>query len=194
MCLDPLSGLERRLFYLELLTRHGEQKYFKLSNSKEVDQFKIDQKEGPPLSFLKELGIVTYKETFKVWLRKFPRPILIFCVKDRFVIGWVFVEEWMSSAKDGEPIYVLRGIETSERMRKKKIGYRLLLLSAQETPGYLITKPINPGAKRFFLSNYFVDKEVFPRSPIDLQGHPGYLILPPFKKIKLLEDIEDYFD
>ncbi len=182
------------MFYLELVARHGEQKYIKLSNSKEVDQFKIDEIGGHPLSFLKELGIVTYQETFKVWLRRFPRPILIFCVEDRSVIGWVYIEEWMKSAKDGEPVYVLRGIEISEHKRGKKIGYRLLLLSAQETPGYLITKPINPGAKHFFLSNYFIDKDVFPRSPIDLQGHPGYLILPPFQKIKLLEDIQDYFD
>lgn len=179
---------------METVARHREQDYIKLFDPKEVDRFKIDEIGGERLSFLKELGIISYRDTFKAWLRKFPRPILIFCVEDRRVIAWVYVEEWDSFARDGEPVYVLRSIETSRVRRKKKIGFRLLLLSARETPGYLITKPINEGARRFFLSNGFIDKDEMPRPPIDLQRNPGYLILPPFKKNTLLKDMDDYFD
>ncbi len=179
---------------MEIIARQREHSYIKLFNPQEVDSFKIDETGGERLSFLKELGIISYKSTFKAWLRKFPRPILVFCVEDRNVIAWVYVEEWDSSAKDGEPVYVLRSIETSKARRKKKIGYRLLLLSVRETPGYLITKPINPGARRFFLSHGFIDKDDISRPPIDLQRNPGYLILPPFKKNMLMKDIDDYFE
>lgn len=179
---------------MEQLAECGRYKYVKLSSPDEVDQFKVDETSGKRLTFLKELGITSYRENFKIWLRKFPRPIVIFCLDDRDLVGWVYVEEWPTSAKDGEPVYVLRGIEIQKERRSMKMGFRLLILSARETPGYLITKPINPGARRFFLDNHFVDKEVFPRAPLDLQGYPGYLILPPFKKADLLENTDYYFD
>ncbi len=179
---------------LEILETHLDQEYIQLTDPKEVDSYKINEVGRVRFSFLKELGILNYKEAFKVWLRKFPRPIFILCVENKNILAWIYVEEWERSAKDGSPVYVLRSIETAEELRGKKIGYRLLMIVAKETPGYLITKPINNQARKFFLSNGFLDKEEMEFSVIELQRHPGYLILPPFKKKKLLEEYEEYFD
>lgn len=179
---------------MEKLEEHRSRKYIQLSEPKEVDSFDINKAGGKRFSFLKDLGIVEYKKTFRIWLREFPRPIFILCVEDGEILAWVYTEEWETSARDGEPIYVLRAIETAKELRNKRIGKRLLMLIAKETPGYLITKPINQGARRFFLTNEFMEKDDLERKPIDLQKHPGYLILPPYKKKRLLDEYDQYFD
>jgi len=182
------------LLTLETLESQLNHEYIQLTEPREVDSFKINEVGRAHFKFLKELGIIDYKETFKIWLRKFPRPLFVICVDGKNILAWVYVEEWENSAFDGSPVYVLRSIETAEEYRRKKIGYRLLLIVANEIPGYLITKPINRRARKFFLSNGFLDKDDMELPVIDLQRHPGYLILPPFKKKKLLEEYEQYFD
>ncbi len=179
---------------MEVLETHANQRYIQVSDPLEIDGFRINEVGGERFTFLKNLGILDYKETFKVWLRKFPRPVFVICVEDKNIIAWVYVEEWDSVAKDGSPVYVLRSIETAEERRGSKIGFRLLLIVAKQTPGYLITKPINESAREFFLSNYFLDKEKIENPPIYLHSNPGYLILPPYRKKKLLEEYDYYFN
>ncbi|MFO7992118.1 MAG: GNAT family N-acetyltransferase [Thermoplasmata archaeon] len=179
---------------METLETHRDKRFIQLTESKEVDNFQINEIGREHFTLLTDLGMISYNNSFKIWLRKFPRPIFIICEKEREILGWVYTEEWEKPARDGEPVFVLRAIEISESMRGKRLGKRLLLIIARETPGYLITKPINPGAKNFFLSNGFIEKDDLERQHIDLQKHPGYLILPPFRKVKLLKDYEDYFD
>lgn len=178
---------------METLKTHRDQEYIQLSEPEEIDRFEIEDIRGERFSFLKELGILDYKETFKVWLRKFPRPIFIICARDDQILSWAYVEEWEDSAKDGEPVYVLRAIETSKNRRGERIGYRLLMLIADMTPGYLITKPITDEARKFFTRNCFLEKDEMDNIPMDLQSHPGYLILPPFRKQKLLDEMDEYF-
>lgn len=179
---------------METLETQRGKDYIQLSEPGEVDRFRINDVGGPSFSLLRDLGMKDYESTFKSWLRKFPRPIFIVCAVDREIHGWAYGEEWEDSANDGEPVYVLRAIETAEEKRKKGIGYRLLVLMVRETPGYLITKPITEKAREFFLNNGFLDKDEMEREVIDLQSHPGYLILPPFRKNKLLDDYEEYFE
>jgi len=179
---------------LEVLRTHRNRNYIQLTEPEDVDRFVIDEIGGASFSLLYDLGIQDYNKTFKTWLRKFPRPIFIICAENREIIGWVYGEEWTESALDGEPVYVLRTIETAIGDRGAGIGYRLLILMALETPGYLITKPINERARKFFLRNKFLDKDTMDNPSIDLQSYPGYLILPPYRKRKLIDDEDQYFD
>lgn len=181
------------MLVLETLRRHRGWRCIQLSQPEEIDRFRINEAGRETFSLLKELGMPDYKRTFKIWLRKFPRPIFIVCVDEKEILAWAYTEEWKDSANDGEPVYVLRAIEISEDIRGRRLGYRLLLLICNLTPGYLITKPINEDARRFFLRYGFIEKDDFDRDPIDLRTHPDYLVLPPFKKKKLLEDMDDYF-
>lgn len=178
---------------METLETQREKEYIQLSEPDEVDRYRINEVGGPSFSLIKDLGMKDYISTFKSWLRKFPRPIFIACVRGKEMLGWAYGEEWEDSAYDGEPVYVLRAIETAEEKRRKGIGYRLLVLMARETPGYLVTKPITEKARDFFLDNEFLDKDKMEREVMDLHSHPGYLVLPPYKKKKLLDDYEEYF-
>lgn len=178
---------------METLKTHLDKEFIQLSEPQEIDKFDVNDVEER-FTFLKDLGIKEYKSTFKAWLRKFPRPVFIIYTDDKQLLGWVYGEEWEETARDGEPVYVLRSIEVAEEYREKKLGYRLITLFANETPGYLITKPINEGARRFFLDNGFIQVEDLPGEGIDLRSHPGYVVLPPYKKRKLLEDMDQYFD
>lgn len=179
---------------MELLRTQRNKKYIKFTEPEDVERFDIDEIGSASFSLLYELGIQDYERTFKTWLRKFPRPIFLVCAEDGEILGWVYCEEWTESALDGEPVYVLRTIEIAIEDRGRGIGYRLLVLLAMETPGYLITKPINKEARKFFLSNEFIDKDSIKNPSISLQSHPGYLVLPPFKKRKLIDDADQYFD
>lgn len=182
------------MFTLEVLRKRGDKKYIQLTEPEDLDRFIIDEVGCASFSLLYNLGIPDYEKTFKTWLRKFPRPIFIICAEDKEILGWVYCEEWTEPASDGEPVYVLRTIETSIEDRGKGIGYRLLILTAIETPGYLITKPINEKARRFFLENEFLDKDTIENPSINLQSSPGYLVLPPYRKRKLINDAEEYFN
>jgi hypothetical protein len=163
--------------------------YLKMENSTDVNEFKIEGFE-----FFKKLGIIDYKMTFKAWLRKFPRPIVIMAVKNHKVVAWVYIDEWAEgTAHDGYPVYVLRAIETQSELRQSKIGYRLVLLGLREIVGYLITKPITPRALKFFKGIGFKERDSFRNCPIELRKFPNYLILPTYTKKELIEKIDQYF-
>jgi len=167
--------------------------YLKFEEAQEIDKYNVPQYTNG-FEFFRGLGVVDYVKTFKAWLRKFPRPIFIAGIEHNTIIAWVFIENWEKPAKDGEPVYVLRAIEVLPAYRNKKIGFRLLLLGSLFVVGYLITKPLTAEAKRFFKKNGFMEEAEFRRVPIDLTAHPGYLILPPFRRKMLLESIEAYFE
>ena len=163
--------------------------YMKIENSNDIDEFKIEGFE-----FFKKLGIIDYRLTFKAWLRKFPRPIIIVAVKDNQVMAWVYIDEWPEGvAEDGYPVYVLRAIETLTTFRKSRIGYRLVLLGSREIVGYLITKPITPKALKFFKGIGFKERDSFRNCPINLRKYPNYFIMPIFTKRELVNKIEQYF-
>ncbi len=181
------------------LAKGGDLIFYKFEEASEIEKFRIRGVEdgrfsGGGFEFFRGLGIIGYEKTFKMWLRKFPRPIFIAGVKGNDVVSWIFIEEWLEeSALDGMAVWVLRAIETIPPERRKKIGYRLVLLGAQQSVGYLITKPLTPEAERFFRTTGFMSPKEFKKPPIDLSRHPGHLILPPYKKNELLSQISNYF-
>ncbi len=174
------------------LKRDSDYTYIKLESATEVDKFIIqaDNTSIPRggFTFFRGLGVRNYPKTFKMWLREFPKPIFIVAVKNNAIISWVYIELWGDVALDGEPVYVLRAIETLPAFRKKKIGAKLLLLGLKETVGYMITKPLTRDAERFFKKYGFMEPGEFRRCPVDLTQHYGYLVLPPFRKKKVLEE------
>ena len=97
-------------------------------------------------------------------------------------------------ARDGNPVYVLRAIETKPDLRKRKIGYRLVLLGLRLTVGYMVVKPINQRAGVFFKRIGFSEKNHFRNPPIDLSKHPTYQILPIYRKNELLNKVDSYFE
>ncbi len=183
---------------MQELAKSSDLIFYKLEDASEVNKFRILGMEdgrfsGGGFEFFRGLGIIGYEKTFKIWLRKFPRPIFIIAVKSNDIVSWVFLEEWEGTANDGMAIWVLRAIETLPSMRKKKMGYKLLLLSAQQCVGYLVTKPLTPEASKFFRDAGFMEPAEFKKPPFDLSRHPGYLIIPPYKKAKLLEQFGEHF-
>ncbi|UCH88653.1 MAG: hypothetical protein JSV49_10435 [Thermoplasmata archaeon] len=148
--------------------------FIQIVNPKDIDKLNVEGFE-----FFKGLGIIDYKRTFKAWLRKFPKPVFIVVTKQNSVISWVHIDEWREGvAKDGNSINILRAIETLPEYRSKRIGNKLVFLALRYTVGYMITKPVSPEAKTFFARIGFKDENEFPNCPVDLQKHPGYLVLP----------------
>ena len=191
------------------LCRAGKIVYFKLEESSEVDKYRIfvrkeefkpedkakaAEESGGGFEFFRGLGIADYKQLFKIWLRKFPRPILLVAAENMRIISWVYIEEWFDTALDGSSAYVLRAIETVPALRGKRIGFRLLMLGLHETPGYMITKPLSEAAERFFKRAGFMEESEFRRPPVDLSKHCGYLILPPYRKQMVLKNMTEYFE
>ena len=174
---------------MRLLYENSGHRYFQLDTPSEVDKIDIPEEEGG-FDFFHSLGIVGYDKAFKMWLRKFPRPILIVAMKDRGLVGWSFVEEWGKDSKDGMPVHVLRAIEVLPELRGKGIGRNLVILSLKSTPGYLITKPLTKEAERFFKSIGFMGVEEFKTPPIDLTKHPKYMIFPVYKRDILIKDFD----
>lgn len=181
------------------LRRCGPHAYIKIEDPGDISDLTIfgDMDEiapsGTGFDFFRGLGIIGYAKTFKIWLRKFPRPVFIAALDKNVIISWVFIERWEETAKDGSPVWVLRAIETMPLYRRRRIGYRLLLLGLQQTMGYMITKPLTIDAERFFRRAGFMEEKEFSSPPIDLSRHPGYVILPPYRKKKLLDEIERFF-
>ena len=180
------------------LAKSSDLVFYKLEDASEVNRFRIMGMEdgrfsGGGFEFFRGLGIIGYEKTFKIWLRKFPRPIFIVAARTGDIVSWVFLEEWETSAADGMAIWVLRAIETLPSMRKKKIGFKLLILSVQQCVGYLVTKPLTPEASKFFMGAGFMEPAEFKKSPFDVSRHPGYLVLPPYRKAKLLERFGEHF-
>lgn len=169
----------------------------KIDKPNEVDKFHLEvpvtNGSKNCFGFFKGFGMIDYKNTFKIWLRSFPKPVLIFAIKDNSIVAWVYVEEWGDASRDGEPAYILRAIETVPELRSRKIGYRLLVLSLRQIIGYMLTKPMNKSAERFFKNAGFMEEREFRSPPIDLRMHPGHLLLPPFKRKEILKAGDAYF-
>ena len=158
-----------------------------LERAGEVDNLDIPEEEDG-FEFFHGLGIIGYRQAFKMWLRKFPRPILMVALDNHTVKAWIYVEEWGEGSKDGMPVYVLRAIEVLPSLRRQGLGYKMLVLAMKETSGYMITKPLTEEAKDFFKKAGFLEPSEFRRAPIDLSKHPKYLIIPLYKKDKLIRD------
>ena len=178
------------------LAKSGVYTFVKLEGADDVNKFEIgfaDTESKHEFGFFKGLGMVNYSKSFKTWLREFPRPIFIAATRHDMIIAWVYITNWNKPSRDGDSIYVLRAIETIERFRSRKLGFRLLTLGLNQTSGYMITKPLNEKAERFFRKAGFMGENDFKSCPIDLSGYSGYLILPPFKKQQILKDSDRYF-
>ncbi len=178
------------------LAKSGMYTFVKLESVDEVNKFEIgldDEESGGKFGFFMGLGVTDYSRTFKTWLREFPRPIFIVAARDKIIVGWVYITNWNKISKDGDSIYVLRAIETLERFRSRKLGYKLLTLGLNQTPGYMITKPLNEKAESFFKKAGFIAENEFKKCPIDLSGHYGYFILQPFKKYEIVKNSHRYF-
>ncbi len=172
------------------LLKSGNISYYKIENAREVDKLEIPEEEGG-FDFFHGLGIVGYDLAFKMWLRRFPRPVLIVAMKETLVLGWVYVEEWTESAYNGMPVYVLRAIEVHPELRKKGIGRMLLLLALKEVNGYMITKPLTREGSSFFRKAGFKSKDDFMNPPLDLSKQPNYVILPPYIREKMVEELKN---
>jgi len=174
---------------LQKLVSQGGLTYFKLDCPEDLDNFKIDG-----FRFFKAFGVVDYRETFKAWLRKFPKPIFLVATDENRIIGWVHIDEFRQiKTVDGNPVYVLRAIENLNHMRRRKIGVRLVILGLRQTVGYMITKPMSNDARSFFFSLGFQDPDKMKRPPVDLSRHNDYIILPIAEKRKLLDIIDFFF-
>jgi hypothetical protein len=178
------------------LAKSGVYSFLKLESVDDVDKLEIGLNDSEPESkfhFFKGLGMVEYSKTFKTWLREFPKPIFIVTVKENTIVAWVYITNWNEPSKEGDSIYVLRAIETLERFRGRKLGFRLLVLGLNQTSGYMVTKPVSEKSEKFFRKSGFMGENEFKRCPIDLTSHHGYLILAPFKKQKILDNSHHYF-
>src|SRR6266571_4460968 len=115
---------------MQELARDGPFSFVKFEAPADVDRLQIRSVETDPdgFEFFRGLGIVGYARTFKAWLRHFPRPLFLAALRDRELVSWAFFEENSEPAKDGNPVYLLRAIETLPELRGKRIGYRILLL------------------------------------------------------------------
>lgn len=161
--------------------------FVKFSRVEDIDRIEI---EG--FSFFKGFGIIDYHETFKAWLRKFPRPVFIGALNEKKLIGWVYIDEWREGvSKDGNSVYVLRAIETQPTQHGRRIGTKMVSLGLQQTIGYMITKPVSPKAEEFFKKVGFIDPKDMPNCPVNLSKHPGYLIMTPANKKKTIRKFNE---
>ncbi len=169
---------------LILLAEDSDQKYYLIEEAPEVDRFKIGD-----FSFFHLYGIFDYSETFKIWMRRFPRPVLIFAIREDHVISFIYIDPWEEIPFIAN---VLRAQETVERYRGKRIGYKMFLLGAALSPEYLITKPLTDKARIFYTRLGFVKAESI---SVFRNYHQvtGYLALPAERKNEHLEMISGYF-
>ncbi|HKZ47955.1 MAG TPA: hypothetical protein VJ397_04095 [Thermoplasmata archaeon] len=169
--------------------------YVQMEEAADIDAYQVRSTETHEngFEFFRGLGIIGYDRTFKMWLRKFPRPIFLATVKGREVQSWIFVEESTEAAKDGFPLFILRAVETLPAMRRKRVGYRLLLLACALVSGYLLVKPLTKDAARFFTAAGFVPLESVSRPPVPASRMPGYMILLPHKRKELVDSIPANF-
>ena len=177
------------------LARDGSYAYVKFEESADVDRVQIRSVETDPegFEFFRGLGIVGYARTFKAWLRHFPRPIFLAALRDREVVSWAFLEQNADPAKDGNPVWILRAIETRPELRRKRIGYRLLLLELTQVAGHVLTKPLTKEARAFFVRAGFSELETDARPPVEPRRFAGYVALPPHRRKEALAHYADYF-
>ena len=169
---------------LNILAEDTKTKYYLLDEPADVDEFKIAD-----LDFFKLYGIIDYRETFKVWLRKFPRPTFIVAVEDKSITSFIYIEPWEEMPNI---VNVLRAQETFKEKRGKKIGYKLFLLGLYATPEYIITKPLTDASKKFYMNLGFINiksMSMFKR----YHSIIGYLVLPLNKRYEHLKNIGNYF-
>ena len=176
------------------LAREGGFTYVKFEEPADIDRVQIEGSETDPggFEFFRGLGIVGYARTFKAWLRHFPRPIFLAALREREVVSWVFVEQHGDHARDGNPLYVLRAIETLPELRRKRLGYRLLLLVLAQVTGHVLTKPLTKEARTFFVRAGFEDLEEG-RSAVEPRNFPGYVALSPHKRREVVATLAEYF-
>ncbi|TLZ52047.1 MAG: hypothetical protein E6K18_03605 [Methanobacteriota archaeon] len=177
------------------LARDGSYAYVKFEESGDIDRVQIRSVETDPdgFEFFRGLGIVGYAKTFKAWLRHFPRPIFLAALRDREIVSWAFIEEHAERTRDGNPVYLLRAIETLPELRGKRLGYRLLLLGLAQVTGHVLTKPLTHEARTFFLRAGFTDLATDERPPVEPRQFAGYLGLPPHRRREALAHLSDYF-
>ncbi|HEQ79315.1 MAG TPA: N-acetyltransferase [Euryarchaeota archaeon] len=183
---------------MNVIEKGGDFEFVKLDSASDVDSFKIPEgKEasvlGSGFGYFKGMGIVNYTSSFKSWLRQFPRPLFVVATKGRELIGWVYIEEWSSHSRTGDPVYVLRAIEVIPKYRRNKVASRLLVLGIKMTVGYLLTKPLNSGAEAFFRMNGFKKPEEISSTAVDLSSHHGYMVLSPYEKQDVIDRYEGHF-
>src|SRR3990172_5315773 len=177
------------------LAREGGFTYVKLQEPAAIDRVQVRGQETDPrgFEFFRGLGIVGYARTFKAWLRHFPRPIFLAALREREVVSWVFVEQHGEHARDGNPVYVLRAIETLPELRRKRLGYRLLLLVLTLVTGHVLTKPLTKEARTFFLRAGFEDLTEDGRSTVEPRKFPGYIAMTPHRRREVVAKIGEYF-
>jgi len=177
------------------LARDGTFAYVKFEEPADVDRVQIRSVETDPegFEFFRGLGIVGYARTFKAWLRHFPRPIFLAIIRERELVSWAFLEENSEPARDGNPVHLLRAIETLPELRGKRLGYRLLLLAFGQVTGYVLTKPLTKEARTFFLRAGFSDFAGDDRPPVEPTKFAGYVVMPPHRRREALAKLAEYF-
>lgn len=180
---------------MRILASDSTNLYIQMEESLDIDTYQVRTQETHPegFEFFRGLGIVGYERTFKLWLRKFPRPVFLAAVRGREMLSWIFVEESTEPARDGFPVFVLRAVETLPGLRRRKIGYRLLLLACAQVTGYLLVKPLTRDAHRFFSQAGFSELEGMPQPPVPPSRVPGYLALLPSARETLVSTIPAHF-
>jgi len=177
------------------IAREGGFTYVKLEEPADIDRVQVLGQETDPrgFEFFRGLGIVGYARTFKAWLRHFPRPIFLAALREREVVSWVFVEQHGEHARDGNPVYVLRAIETLPELRRKRLGYRLLLLVLAQVTGHVVTKPLTKEARMFFLRAGFEELSDDGRSGVEPRTFPGYVAMTPHRRREVVAKLGEFF-
>ncbi|MDW7733316.1 MAG: hypothetical protein SCH66_12930 [Methanolobus sp.] len=153
----------------------------------ELDKLKV----GEFIYFKKYLGMANYMANFKSWLKR-PAVFLVFIISNGTIVGWSMNEKWSKLSSDGRPVFVLRAIEMSPQLSRKGHGKDLFFMVSRFLPGHVITKPVNANARKFFESLGFLSPEA--HSPINLNDHPGYLVLSEDEKFSLESDTMGKFE
>ncbi|WP_406657707.1 GNAT family N-acetyltransferase [Methanolobus sp. ZRKC2] len=144
----------------------------------ELDKLKV----GEFTYFKKHLGMADYMANFKSWLKR-PAVFLILIISNGTIVGWSMNEKWNKPSVNSRPVFVLRAIEISPELSRRGHGRNLFSLVSGLLPGHMITKPVNENARIFFESLGFMTPGV--HSPINLNDHPGYLVLSEDEKSSL---------
>jgi len=172
---------------LKKLLFHRSIEYYQIENSSDLEKFQLRE-----FRFFKGLGIVDYQQTFKAWLKKFPRPLFIAAIHNHRIAGWVHIDTWPEGkARDGNPVFVLRAIETSPDFRRKQIGRTLVYLALKHTLGYMLTKPVTSKSSRFFKEIGFQKPWDIASIQIDLSRYSNHVLLTPAAKKRSMAIFEE---
>ncbi len=167
-----------------LIAKDSDTDYYLIDEARDLEDFRVGE-----FNFFHLYGIADYRESFAAWLRRFPRPTFIVGVKDRTIISFIYIDAWEELPF---VVNVLRAQETVEKLRGKKIGYKMFLLGIYLTPEYMITKPLTMESKRFYTSLGFIPMHTVPMFE-NYHQIVGYLLLPNHKKREHIEKIREFF-